>query len=209
MYLAALKTTLLEAVQKTFDREYLIPEFRNIHASLEFPMKEQHYPGIWVDFVPIGSLQIAGVAHREYAVATDDQGARRFTRWKYQGEATFTLVALTSLERDRLHDEMVRVFAFGSESESASQFRAHIEANDLLAVNFDWDEITVRGLASSLGTPWQSDDMVYEVEVAMECFGEFIADHQSHTLLPFSSVEFAAFVEGDEDPTSDGGWITA
>lgn len=209
MYTVPLKTVLVEAVKKTFDREYLVDEFRDLHASLEFPLKEQEYPGIWVDFIPVGSLRVAGIGHREYAPSEDGRGARAFTRWRFQGEASFSIAALTSLERDRLLDEFIRVLAFGRESPSTSDFRTHLHENGLVAVDFDWDEISVRGNSSSLGTPWQSDDMIYEVEVAMECFGEFIADNQSQTLLPFDRIEVTAIAEGEEDPTDPEGWITA
>lgn len=208
MYLTSTKALLVHALRKTFDREYPVAEFRDLHASIEFPMEPQHYPGIWVDFNPIGQLQIVGIGHTEYTAPTELGTGRGFTRWRFQGEASYTIVALTSMERDRLLDEVVKTIAFGRENQTTSQFRETIESNDLIACNFDWDEIAVRGLSSSVGTPWQSDDMVYEIEVAMECFGEFISDHETATLLPFSEVKITAYVEGEPDPTDPDGWIT-
>lgn len=207
MYLTSLKTTLVEAIKQTFDDEYPVPEFRGIHASIEFPMERQQYPGIWVDFNPVGNIQRAGIAHVEYADPSDEGHSRQFTRWRFQGEASFTIVAMSSLERDRLHDEMVRVIAFGTEQASTSQFRSYIEDNEFIAVDIDFDEITTRGFASSMGTPWQTDDMIYEVEVAVECFGEFISDGQTQTLLPFNSLEIFALAPGDPDPDPDGGGV--
>lgn len=207
MYLTYLKTTLVEAIKRTFDDEYPVPEFRGIHASIEFPMERQQYPGIWVDFNPVGNIQRAGIAHQEYADPSGEGHSRLFTRWRFQGEASFTIVAMSSLERDRLHDEMVRVIAFGTEQASTSQFRSYIEDNEFIAVDIDFDEITTRGFASSMGTPWQTDDMIYEVEVAVECFGEFISDGQTQTLLPFNSLEIFALAPGDPDPDPDGGGV--
>ena len=210
MYLTRLKTVLHEAVKQTFDAEWVNPDFRNLHVSLEFPIKAQNYPGIWVDYTPIGPLQIAGVDHREYAEPSPVSGtSRRITRWRYQGEASFTVAALSSFHRDRLHDEVVRMLAFGRENAASSEFREYIEDNEFLAVNFDFDEIVTRGFGSSVGTPWQTDDVIYEAEIAMECFGEFISDNQSATLLPFSSIDVTAYTDGQPDPTDQEGWITA
>jgi hypothetical protein len=207
MYLVPLKTLLTEALKRTFDSEYVNADFRDLHASIEFPMEPQHYPGIWVDYNPVGNLQIAGIDHIEYAEPSPGGLSRRYTRWKFQGEASFTLVALSSLERDRLHDELVRVMAFGSEQDQTSEFRSYIEDNEFLAVNFDFDEISARSFASSLGTPWQTDDMIYEAEIAMECFGEFVSDGQTQTLVPLSAVQVIPRVLGEADTTDPGGWI--
>lgn len=207
MYLVHLKTLLTEAVKQTFDSEFADPDFRRVHASIEFPMERQAYPGIWIDYSPIGPLQIVGIGHKEFTDPGSEGGARKVTRWRFQGEASFTVVALTSLERDRLHDEVIRVLAFGNEHSSTSEFRAYIEDNEFLAINIDFDEIVTRGFSSSMGTPWQSDEMIYEAEIAMECFGEFLSDSLSETLISFDSVKFIPIVEGDPDPTDDEGWI--
>lgn len=208
MYLTNLKTALTEAIKRTFDEDYPEPDFRGIHASIEFPMERQQYPGIWVDFNPVGNLQVAGIGHIEYADPSTEGTSRAFTRWKYQGEASFTIVAMSSLERDRLHDELVRVLAFGSEQSATSEFRSFIEDNEFLAINFDFDEITVRGFSSSMGTPWHTDEMIYEGEIAMECFGEFVSDGQSQTLLPFREIDIFPLAPGDPepDPGDPGVW---
>ena len=159
----------------------------------------------------MGSLQVAGVGHIEYADPSAEGNTRRISRWRFQGEASFTVVAMSSLERDRLHDEMIRVMAFGQEQSSTSEFRAYIESNEFLAVNFDFDEIDTRGFAATMGTPWQTDEMIYEAEIAMECFGEFIADDQTGTLIPLSAIDFIPLAPLDADPTQNdagGDWTS-
>src|SRR5690606_15451698 len=177
MYLQKLKTLLVTAVQDTFDSAYPVQEFRGIPVSIEYPMRQQDYPGIWVDYAPRQSLQVAGIGHIEYA-EDDGEAARSFTRWAFAGEASFTLVALTSWERDRLHDEMVRVLAFGRENPGTARFRQTIEDNEWIGLTLDWDNISVRGMNQTVGTPWQTDDLIYETEIAMACRGEFVSDNQ-------------------------------
>ena len=203
-----LKTTLTEAMKQTFDANYIEPDFRNIHISIEFPQEKQMYPGMWVDYNPVGDLRRIGIGHIEYGDVAGGGEARAFTRWTFKGEASFTIAALTSHERDRLHDEVIRVMAFGNESPSTAGFRAYIENNEFVAVNFDFDRITTRGLTATLGTPWQTNDMIYEAEIVMSCVGEFFSDAESITLIPLSDIVLTYFDDTQPDPTTeiDGEW---
>lgn len=202
MFLARLKTLLTVAMQDTFDADYPIEQFRDLHVSIEFPDDRQHYPSLWVDFEPTGQLTRAGVNHIEIAPTETGDAARAFTTWRFQGYATYTIAAMTSLERDLLFDEVVRVLAFGGEDPATNTFRATIETSDLLDVNIDFDEIGVRGTANTPGTPWGTDEMIYETTIAMEVLGEFRADMSTGTLLPLTAIEALGFTltEGDPSP---------
>jgi len=206
MFLTELKTVLTEAMKRTFDSDFPEADFRNLRVGIEFPIDQQDYPGIWVDFSPTTELEVVGVDHREFAV--NEEGiARPYTRWKYGGMASYTCVALTSFERDRLFDEMVRVMAFGKEETPTSEFRAYIESNEFIGVNFDFDQITVGGFAASPGTPWGTDDMIYEATIQMECIGEFVSDGATGTLIPLSAITITPYRDTEPDPEPVGNWI--
>lgn len=200
MFITNLKTTLVEAMKRTFDAEYVEDDFRNLHVSIEYPMDRQNYPGIWVDFDAEGQLENVGIDHREFATESEAEGTtRRVMRWRFQGYASFTIVALTSFERDRLFDEVVRIMAFGPESEQTAEFRRFIEDNEFLALNIDFDQIGVAGSSSLPGTPWGTDEVIYEVTVRMECLGEFVSDASSATLVPLGAIVTYPAIEG-QDP---------
>ena len=206
MYLLKLKTLLTDGLRQTFDANYPEEDFRNINIGMEFPVEKQDYPAIWVDYIPVGDLRKVGIGHIEY-----DEGptrARSFTRWEFQGHASFTVLALTSFERDRLHDEVVRVMAFGKEIPATNEYRSYIEENEFLGVNFDWDEISVRGMSNTIGTPWQTEEIIYEVEIVMECLGDFASDSLTSTLLPLKEIRVVPYRDDEEDPTTneDGSW---
>lgn len=208
MFLTPLKTLVTMAMRTTLDADYVNEDFRNIKVGIEFPMQLQDYPGIWVDVEITQELEVAGIGHVEYATGSvDDGGSRSFTRWVVTGYVTYTCVALTSLERDRLFDEIVRIMAFGRESAPTSEFRNFIESNDLLAINFDFDQIGIRAIANASGTPWGTDEMIYEATVAMEFVGEFVGDQQTQTLIPLSAVLVYEYADTEEDPTDPEGWI--
>ena len=211
MYLVPLKTMLVEAVKRTFDAEYPEPDFRNIHCSLEYPVDRQNYPGIWLDYDDTAPLQNAGIAHTE-TTSTDTQ-VNTYRRWRFTGYASYTVVALTSLERDRLYDELVRVLAFGSESDHTRQFRDYVESNEFIAANFDFDQVEPRGNAAAPGTPWGTDEIIYERTLNMEVIGEFVSDPETGLIVPLSRVVVKSadpyFEPGspNPDPDTSTGWI--
>lgn len=210
MYLVPLKTLLVHAMRETFDGEFPQPDFRsNVNIGIEYPVEKQGYPGIWVDFAEDAPLRQVGVAHIERTDVTGSPGAYRTgTRFRFEGTASFTVVTLSSLERDRLYDELIRTFAFGKEDVATSQFRETIENNDLLAVNAKFDEIQVGGNAAAPGTPWGTDEIIYERTVNLDLIGEFVADPVAAVLVPLSAIIVTPIIdttiEGSNDPTLPG-----
>jgi hypothetical protein len=188
MYLAPLKTLLVEAVKRTFDDAYPEEDFRNVHVSIEYPVDKMNYPGVWVDYTDSDKLMVAGVAHQEFH-EYDTGEFQPFTRWKYSGYASFTVTALTSWERDRLYDELVTTFAFGKENHERSRFRQTIETNEFIAANFDFDEIEPQGNTAAPGTPWGTDEVIYERTINMQVIGEFVSDNTTGILVPLSAIK--------------------
>jgi hypothetical protein len=191
MYVAPLKTLLVEALQGTFDSVYPVTKFRNVHASLEYPVDAQDYPSLWVDYDDTQPLMRAGIAHVETKTDVGTTVAP-FTRWRFQGYVSITTVALTSLERDELFDEVVRVVAFGNENTIVGRFKDRIANNDLIAANLQTDKIDVRGSAAAPGTPWGTDELMYERSLNLEIIGEFVPDPTTGTLVPLSRIEIIA-----------------
>lgn len=191
---------------QTFDDDFPDPDFHNILVSIEYPAKPENYPSIWVDWSPTSGLQTAGIGHVEYGDPQDAGGDERsFMRWRFAGTATFTVVALTSLERDRLADEVIRVLAFGLESGATSEFRNYIENNEFLGLNGNFDEIETTGKAETPGTPWGTEEVVYEITIGLGCVGEFVSDGNGD-LVKISEIVTIPFTEIDGDPTEGDGW---
>lgn len=199
MYIAPLKTLLVEAIKGTFDSVYPVAKFRSINTSLEYPVDVQDYPSLWIDYEDTQPLQRAGVAHVEVKNPLTGSTVAPFTRWRFQGYVSVTTVALTSLERDELFDEVVRVVAFGNEDTIVGRFKERIANNDLIAANLQLDKIDVRGSAAAPGTPWGTDELIYERSLNLEIIGEFVPDPSTGTLVPLSRIEVIAneFLPGD------------
>ena len=198
-YLVHVKTALVQALRSCFDGDYPEEDFRDINCDIEFPSQAQQYPGIWVNWSDTAPLISAGIDHHEFTDPSfPDLYVRRFTRWRFTGYASFTVVALSSLERDRLYDELVRVIAFARENDQVPEFRAYIESNEFVAMNGNFDEIDVQGNSAAPGTPWGTDEYIYEVTLNIEVVGEFISDGSTGSLAPLSTIKVIGRVEDAE-----------
>lgn len=192
-YRRNLKAGLVTGLKKTFDANYPEEKLREIHVSIEYPVKQQDYPSIWVDFEE-ASLQTAGIDHHE-----KDEEGNLVLRWRYEGHASYTIAALSSLERDRIFDELVKVIAFGRSAEPLNAFREFVEDNNFIAMNFDFDQIEVAGNAATPGTPWDTDEIIYESTLVMQVLGEFVTDVDTGNLVPLSKI----IIDGRQTPSTE------
>jgi hypothetical protein len=157
-----------------------------------------------MDFDPGTELKIVGIGHDEYVPGPGGIGSNTLYRWAFSGYLTFTVVALSSLERDRLFDAVVRVMAF-SKATSVGAFRTILERGDLIAMNADFDEIELRGFSAAAGTPWGTDEMMYEGTVAMEVRGEFVNTDDT-VLQNVSKIELINWEVGWSSDPTNGVW---
>lgn len=203
MYLHYVKATVVDALRQTFNENFPVAEFRNLPISIDYPVKEIDYPGIWIDFDPVGPLSNVGVGY----VEKGESGKPRY-RWRFAGSVSMTVVALSSLERDRLFDMLVSTMAFSKVEDNRSKFREVIEEGEYIGMNMDFDQIDQRGFGTAQGTPWGSDDMVYEATIAMETIGEFTSDELGEVVL-VSGLNLIVWVTGTLAPDGAGGlgWV--
>lgn len=188
MYLTLMKSLVVDALQQVFNSDTVNPNFQNTVVSIEYPLEQQSYPSIWLNYDDTDSLSVAGIDHKEYVVS--DTGAmHEVTRWLFAGTVTLTVVALSSLERDNLYDELVRVFAFGRVEQERPGFRDLLENNDFIALNLNWDELHPHGDAAAPGTPWGTEDeVIYERSLAFDAEGEFVSDWRTHEIVLLSKI---------------------
>jgi hypothetical protein len=202
MYLSHVKATLVKGMKETFDNTYHALEYRGINVSIEYPIREIEYPAIWVDFTPVGRTEIVGIGHVE-----DVAGEKRY-RYRFAGTCSFTLVAMSSFERDRLYDEVLGVLSFSKAEDNRSKFRETIEAGQWVAMDLNFDQIDQRGFGFQQGTPWGTDDMVYEATLGIEATGEYISDTTGQ-IQYVSGVTVYTWFEGTVPTGVPGGdgWI--
>ena len=227
MYLVHMKTLAVKAMRATFDADYADPDFDKIPVEMEYPVKSTQFPSVWVDFQPIGPLSPVGIGHFEDAPVyqqpqTDPPivvGFQRTARWNFAGNISYTAIAMTSMECARLYDQLISIIAFGltafgpSDLTSAyddqrGAFRRLIEQDPLIQLAMNFAEIDQRGFSAAPGTPWGTDDMMYEATIAVQVVGEFVSTPGEELLVPIERYELITWIKGMEhDPTTEDGWI--
>lgn len=189
MFLVQLKTAITVALREVFGPEYPVADFRDLPITIEFPYTEQQYPGVWVTWDPVGSISRAGIDNLFYGPPelTTDENPNNLYRYRFSGYSMYTVGALTSMQRDRLYDELVRVFLMSGDP-NVEGFRNYVESNSYIAMNMDFDTISTRGMAENPGTPWGTADIIYEATLAIETVGEFISDEFFTSLVPLAGI---------------------
>jgi hypothetical protein len=71
-------------------------------------------------------------------------------------------------------------------------FRQYVEDNDYIDMQMDFDNIATRGMAEAQGTPWGTNDFLYEATLAIETVGEFLSDEFFTSLVPLAQINNTA-----------------
>lgn len=204
MYLVDVLTTTVVALQATFNDQFPDADFRDLKIDVEYPARKQDYPSIWVDFDPAGPMTVAMIGADEFSPRVDGNFDTLY-RWNFAGSLTFTVVALTSLERARLFDHMASVLAF-SRVNQLEMFRDVLESGPRIALRPNWDSVDQRGFSSSPGTPWGTDEIIYEATVALDIQGDFVMD-ADRIVQPLSGIVVEEWLFHTGDPFPGDEWI--
>lgn len=177
----AVKTGMVQGLREALQGSSLFDKDQE-NISLDYPMTQVQFPGIWVQF-SISKINRAGIGH-EITVQTET-GWSFIQEWTFEGRVTLTIVALKSLDRDRLADAVIANLAFARPPEilltmpnaDTKQFRGLITAldeNPYIAVTLQLDTILPGGQSVSQGTPWGDDSkLVYEDSYSFDMVGQF------------------------------------
>lgn len=194
MYLSLLKTSMVRAMLATMNGDYPNPNLANMQVSVEYPMDQAAYPAIWVDFHATEPVRQAGIGHIDTATFTDTgvtppvSTYATYGEFVFEGDVTFTIATLSSLERDNAYDEILRVFMAGAENPQTSVFRTEIESGEFLAINARWDMIDTSGTTAAPGTPWGTDETIYETTVSLHVQGYYYVVPESGDLVALSKI---------------------
>lgn len=156
-----------------------------VTVDMEYPMKKEHYPGIWVQF-SFSEMVNSGIGHE---VLTSTVGANDEVNWEpvkefqFRGRVTLSIVALTSLERDRLSDSVISMLMFSRPpeyvitkvNEDTKQFRQLINSlatNPYISMTINHDELIPGGQATSTGVPWDDEIPGYEDTYSFDILGQ-------------------------------------
>ena len=160
-----------------------------ITVDMEYPMKPERYPGIWVQF-SFSKIQNAGMGHELLLQTVENEGTpEEWVNWEpvrefvFEGRCALTVVALTSLERDRTADAVITMLAFSRSPEQvitlrerdAKKFRQLIDSlanNPYVSMSINHDIINPGGQAMTTGVPWDDTLPGYEDTYSFDLIGQ-------------------------------------
>ncbi|QDF18598.1 hypothetical protein SEA_PUPPER_112 [Gordonia phage Pupper] len=158
-----------------------------ITVDMEYPLIEEKYPGIWVQF-SFTKIINSGVGWEQMLVEIENEGqADEKPHWMpvrefmFEGRATLTIVALTSLERDRIADAVVSMLMFSRPPETdvvykgTKQFRqllTTLARNPYISMTINTDQIIPGGQATTTGVPWDPEILGYEDSYSFDLLGQ-------------------------------------
>lgn len=163
----------------------------DVTVDMEYPIEKEHYPGIWVQF-SFNEIVQAGIGHEPLlrtVVAEATGTTPEQVNWEpmrefaFKGRVTLTIVALTSLERDRIADAVITMLAFSrppdsvitKADEDTKQFRQLIESlanNPYVSLTLNHDQIIPGGQAMTTGVPWDEEIPGYEDTYSFDILGQ-------------------------------------
>ncbi|THA72577.1 hypothetical protein E6R60_26985 [Streptomyces sp. A0642] len=204
MYVTKVKTLGIEALHAAFDDQYPVAEFRGLHASLEYPVKAVQLPEVWLRYSDTDPLRQSGVAHAENTHPDSGAKVQPYTRWRFQGSWEFVVVALSSVERDRVYDELIATIAWSGFDSKRGRFRQYLENNDLIDLTIRTDQIESTGENAEPGTPWGTDEVLYERTLNVDLIGDFVPDPETGLIVPLSKIQVVPSVDLALDDAARG-----
>lgn len=199
-FLRVIKTTAVQAIQQSFQASYPEPDpeggGRDLFVSVEYPVESANYPAIWVDYEG-SELRTVGIAYTE-----KDADGNVYARWRFAGHVVFTVVALSSNERDMLWDQLVAMTAYAAQSDFVSLFRQVVEGAPLVASVWSFDTVEDRSPAAAPGTPWGTMDVIYERGFALQVIGEFVSDPNTYELVNLAEIQVIQTPQGYPDQST-------
>ena len=177
----AVVSALRDAIKRT---DLRAADGKEVYVDLEYPLLEEQYPGIWVQF-SIDQWVPAGIGH-EIMTQTTIDGKLVWTpiqAFTYMGKVILSIVAVTNLDRDRLSDAIMTMISFSRTPEvwvtqpqqDTKQFRTLIAAlneNPYVSVTPNFASMASGGQGAELGVPWQPDRMAYTDSFSFELLGQ-------------------------------------
>lgn len=162
-----------------------------VTVDMEYPIEKEHYPGIWVQF-SFNEIVQAGIGHEPLiknvvTAATEDtpeevnwEPVREF---QFKGRVTLTIVALTSLERDRLADAVITMLAFSrppngvvtdptGDTRKFRQLISSLAENPYVSLTINHDQIVPGGQGMTTGVPWDEEIPGYEDSYSFDILGQ-------------------------------------
>lgn len=176
-FIEAVKRTLVISLRRALTDSGLSLNDQRLHVDMEYPFEEASYPAAWVQF-SFTDLIDSGLGHVQKVIVDDQEVDVR--QWRYRGQVTITFMALSSLDRDRIADKFISVYAFSdvdysgiTSAGSSTHFLQELASSPYVSLTLQSGTLRPRGQSTSVGVPWDPGQLVYEDSYNFNLEGEF------------------------------------
>jgi hypothetical protein len=194
-----------------------------VKVDMEYPMTLEAYPGIWVQF-SFTKLQRAGLGWEVLTHTTENPGTpEERINWEpvrefiFEGRVTLSIVALTSLERDRIADAVVASLMFARPPElvltdptrDIKQYRSFLDSlskNPFISLSVNLDIFNPGGQAVTTGVPWDPDILGYEDTYSFDILGQTNITFKHDGTYTLTRVDPDPQIEGHATPYDPTQW---
>lgn len=186
-YKVSIKREIVDALRDAIKEDYADSEVVDkLEVSLEYPTTQVGFPRIMITLNEQG-LQSAGVGHFEQGVT--ETGANALIRhFRFTATVTFTIYALSSLERDELSSILVGILAFPQGSIASSKFWSEIYDADFIDMQMGSDVINPSGDQVE-DVPWDDQTRkMYTASYSVPIIGEFYTRANGVSLMVINDV---------------------
>lgn len=199
-YKVSIKREVINALREAIANDYTDIDFvKNLDISLEYPTTEVHFPRILVGLTE-RSLTSAGVGHYEIGVAETGQQVL-LRHFRFEADLSFSIYALSAVERDELSAIIVGILAFPQGSVASSTFHREIYDSDFIDMQINTDSITPGGDGVE-DVPWDDPTRkIYTATYSVPLIGEFFTRQNGVTLSVINDIRLYPYRPGQQDPT--------
>ena len=173
------KRSVITALNATLDELYQDPSdaVRRVvgNVEMEYPLEVVKYPGIWVQFsfTEIRRAALDEVHYRMETLPSGESFARRTMTGFFKGSVSLSIVALSTVERDKIADALVNLFLFADVDDLSDRFFDSMASDDYIRITANKGQLRPRGQSTSVGAPWDPNVVVYEDGYSFDIQGQF------------------------------------
>lgn len=203
-----LKTAVVTSIQNALEvqlKDY--PENDPLHKlsgniTMEYPLHEGEWPAMWIGF-SFRKLTDTSINDIRYHGTVGNES--EYKLWNFEGNASVTILALSSLERDRISDSFIRMFAFHDLHGSNNIFWSSMESQPYTMLHSAKSELKPMGQTDGPGiaVPWDSSLLGYADSYSFDLNGQFASNVYSGKLVRLSDI----LIQEEMHVAKTGEWI--
>lgn len=182
--------------------------------TIEYPEEAEEWPAILVQFRPT-LVEWTGISPDEVIDASKEDGGvgldlsdeaetvnpnpayKLIRQGRFEGSIMLQVLALSSMERDTMWDNLVKIIMMGDKRTVTNSFFVTLGQHDLVGITVMRGSVRPIGDSMGPGTPWDPELLSYEAAIEFDLVGTFYADEYTEDLIPLTAAQVFEYIAWD------------